>query len=254
ERLTRTNHIHLHCDLIFGLPGETLETILASFAEVFLLKPHELQLGFLKFLPGAPISEVIQSHEYQYQSSPPYEVISNKDLSAEQLIYLKKLAEVFDLFYNSKRFEFSIQHLLQTWEPVDLFDHLLSHMETQDLFYPSHSLDRQYRIFADAFTLHGDIEAMDFLKLDYLFHQKAYRLPAFMIDDSVSIPKNGKKTWEGDRRTPLIPFFHDIRLNNSNVQLNPSPQPIYYAIVHPEQRNGYIKRPFIERVGPQHST
>ena len=104
--LVRQNRVHLHCDLIFGLPGENLEDILASFTAVFALRPHELQLGFLKFLPGAPIRDLIEEHEYQYQSFPPYELVSHKNLPAEQTIYLKKFAEVFDMFYNSKRFGF----------------------------------------------------------------------------------------------------------------------------------------------------
>jgi len=57
ERLISSNLIHIHCDLIFGLPGETLDDVLNSFEEVCALRPHELQLGFLKFLPGAPIKK-----------------------------------------------------------------------------------------------------------------------------------------------------------------------------------------------------
>lgn len=241
DRLVRLNKVHLHADLIFGLPGETLEQILQSFTQIFALRPHELQLGFLKFLPGAPIKEVIESHQYQFQSFPPYEMISNKDLSADEVLYLKNFTEVFDLFYNSKRFEFSINHLLQKWSAVSLFNHLLKHMENQS--HSALSLDNQYQLFADAFSLKEECLALDLLKLDYLYHQKVYRLPFFM-------QQNGKtfKTWQGDRRTPLIPFQHDIQITGTQACLTPTPETAYYAVVHPEDQNSYITRPLIERV------
>ncbi len=243
DRLVRQDKVHLHTDLIFGLPGETLEQILHSFTQIFALRPHELQLGFLKFLPGAPIKEVIESHRYQFQSFPPYEMISNKDLSADEVLYLKNFTEVFDLFYNSKRFEFSINHLLRKWSAVPLFNHLLEHMENQS--HSALSLDNQYQLFADAFSLKENALALDLLKLDYLYHQKVYRLPYFMQQDN-----GGKtfKTWQGDRRTPLVPFQHEIQMAGAQACLTPSPETAYYAVVHSEGQNGYISRPLLERV------
>ncbi|SVE28686.1 uncharacterized protein METZ01_LOCUS481540, partial [marine metagenome] len=133
ERLISSNLIHIHCDLIFGLPGETLDDVLKSFEEVCMLRPHELQLGFLKFLPGAPIKNIITDYGYKYQSTPPYEFISNNDLSASQLNYLKKFEEVFDIFYNSKRFRFTVQRLLKKLPAVNIFNSLLEHMESNNL-------------------------------------------------------------------------------------------------------------------------
>lgn len=239
-RLVSRGKVHIHADLIFGLPGENLEQILDSFTRVFALKPHELQLGFLKFLPGAPIREVVESHAYQFQSFPPYEMVSNRDLSAGEVIHLKNFTEVFDLFYNSKRFEFSIDHLLRKWSPVDLFNRLLAFMEDQP--HSELSLDSQYRFFADAFSLNDDALSMDFLKLDYLYHQKVYRLPPFM--------QSGKqfKTWQEDRKTPLIPFQHEIQMAGSRASLTSVSEPLHYVIVHPEDRYGYITRPAIKRV------
>ena len=69
KKLLVQDRIHFHCDLIFGLPGENMDKILNSFREVISLRPHELQLGFLKFLPGAPIKDLISSHQYLYPVS-----------------------------------------------------------------------------------------------------------------------------------------------------------------------------------------
>lgn len=244
RRLVEQNRIHFHCDLIFGLPGETVEQMQRSFEEVLALRPHELQLGFLKFLPGAPIREVIESHRYRYQSTPPYELISNKDVTADQVIYLKKFTEVFDLFYNSKRFKFTIDHLLRTVTGKELFDRLLAYMEERNLIFRSHNLDEQYRIMLETFSLTEDPLALDLLKLDYLYAQRVYRLPAFLLNRGAL----KTKTWEKDRKTPVIPFNHEIQVHGPGVRLKPLPQPCYYAIAHPQENSGYLRRPTIHMI------
>lgn len=245
RELGRQNKIHCHCDLIFGLPGETLDQMLKSFEEVLALKPQELQLGFLKFLPGAPINAVIEKHGYQFQSTPPYELISNDDLSADEVIYLKKFTEVFDLFYNSQRFRFSLDHLFKTWEPVNLFNHLLEYMEEHDLLFQSHSLESQYKILFEVFSLGDGALEFDLLKLDYLFAQRVFHLPQFLIHRP---GKNGKfrpKTWQGDRKTPLVPFGHQIEWTGSGVEMTPVSGLHHYVIAHPNSGSGYIQQPAI---------
>ena len=151
HRLVEQGRVHIHCDLIFALPGGTLGDILKSFNNVLKVKPHEPQLGFLKFLPGTPIRDVIDSHQYRFQSRPPYEFIRNKDISAKETTYLKMFAEVFDIIYNSRRFKFSLDLLVQTRTPVEIFDGILQHMRDRHLLNFSQSLEDQYRIFFDVF-------------------------------------------------------------------------------------------------------
>ena len=248
QRLLEKNLIHIHCDLIFGLPGETLEQSLRSFAEVCRMNPHELQIGFLKFLPGAPIKNLIEKFDYQYQSHPPYEILSSKNLSPEQLNYLKKFSEVFDLFYNSKKFRFTLSRLLEEQDPVDVFDRLLNYMEKNGGFGKSLNLEDRYRTLSDAFGLERNSEHKDLLKLDYLYAQRVYRIPPFMKNGSAASIK--PKTWSGDKKTPVIPFNHEIKILGSRVHLSPSDQPLYYAVVHPENSEGYLHLPKVERVNP----
>ncbi|MFQ5672811.1 MAG: DUF4080 domain-containing protein [Nitrospinales bacterium] len=245
ENLVRENRVHVHCDLIFGLPDESFDGILQSFSTLVKLRPHELQLGFLKFLPGAPIRDLIETHEYRFQSFPPYEVVSHKGLSADQVIYLKKFAEVFDRFYNSKRFRFSIDRLLETWEPAKLFDRLLQYMETNDLFMRGLSLDRIYQVFFEVFDLGNDDLGADLLRLDYVYHQQVYRLPGFLQNRR---PKGARfKSWSGDRKSPLFLFMHEIQFMGNGVSLNPASKPLYYAFVHPQKKPGYLVQPTVVR-------
>ena len=241
--LGRQNKIHCHCDLIFGLPGETLEQILLSFKEVLALQPQELQLGFLKFLPGAPINAVAEKHGYQFQSTPPYELILSNDLSANEVIYLKKFTEVFDLFYNSKRFKFSLDHLFRTWDPVKLFNRLLEYMEERDLLFQSHSLENQYKILFEVFSLGDKALEFDLLKLDYLVAQRVFHLPRFLINRPGENGKLRPKTWQTDRKSLLVPFHHKIKWTGSRVEMTPASDPQHYVIAHPNGDSGYIQRP-----------
>ena len=244
KKLLIQDRIHFHCDLIFGLPGENMDKILTSFREVISLRPHELQLGFLKFLPGAPIKESISSHEYLYQSTPPYELISNKDLGPDEIDYLKKFADIFDRFYNSKRFRFSISYLLKNMDAVTLFDQLLKFHESRDLFMNPVALDRQYQIFHEAFFPGLASADKDILKLDYLYSQRAYRLPGFLSEKSIF----SGKTWREDRKTPIIPFKHQIEISGSKALLKSMEHPVYYAISHSDNGGGYFQRPVLNRI------
>lgn len=246
--LIQQDRVHLHCDLIFGLPGETLDELMESFTEVLKLKPHELQLGFLKFLPGAPIRDQIESHEYRYLSFPPYEFLSHKNLSADEVRFLKQFAETFDLFYNSKRFQFSLDHLFRSQPPEEVFKKLMAALEKGNRVLNALSLDHQYRIFAETFCLETDPLTWDLLQLDFLYHQRSFRLPGFMTARLASNGSSRTKTWDGDRKTMVVPFRHTLEWQGPDPKLTPSPSPVYYAVAHPEAANGYISRPRIERV------
>jgi radical SAM superfamily enzyme YgiQ (UPF0313 family) len=248
KALIQQDRVHLHCDLIFGLPGETLDELMASFTEVLKLKPHELQLGFLKFLPGAPIRDKIESHEYRFLSFPPYEFLSHKDLSAEEVRFLKQFNETFDLFYNSKRFQFSLDQLFQNQSPVEIFKQLMDALERENKVLNALSLDIQYRIFADTFCRDDDPLAWDLLQLDYLVHQRSYRLPGFMTERLATNGSSRLKTWDGDRKSMVVPFRHTLEWQGPEPKLTPSPNPVYYAVAHSEAASGYIARPRIERV------
>ncbi len=242
KQLVEQDRIHFHCDLIFGLPGETLEDIQQSFSRVMALRPHELQLGFLKFLPGAPINNLIEKEHYHYQSTPPYELISHQNLSAEEVLYLKEFEDIFDRYYNSKRFRFSIHYLLGKMDPVTLFNRLLEHHDSRGLLMNPVSLDEHYRIFRDTFYPVPTALEQDLLKLDYLYAQRSFRLPEILA------AKSPGKTWKKDRKTPVIPFDHEIEISGSQAILKVAANPVYYAIAHSQNGDGYFHRPTVNAV------
>ena len=121
KRLRETGNIHLHLDLIAGLPGETADEFGASLDWVYALRPHQLQLGFLKILPGTPILRQASDRNFRWQKEAPYEILQSDAMSFADLIHLKNISRVVELFYNSGLFERSLIWLASCWPRPFLF-------------------------------------------------------------------------------------------------------------------------------------
>ncbi len=100
--------IHLHLDLIAGLPYEDYFSFGRSFDEVFALQPHNLQLGFLKLLGGSPLYEEREKYGFRFQPDPPYEVLASDWISFGELLRLKTIEALVELYINSGRFAHTI--------------------------------------------------------------------------------------------------------------------------------------------------
>jgi radical SAM superfamily enzyme YgiQ (UPF0313 family) len=108
EKVISFNNIHLHVDLIAGLPYESYEKFSESFNRVYKLGSHHFQLGFLKLLRGSALREKAELHGIKYSSYPPYEIIKNNYMDAGEFMMLKDIAACLELFYNSGRFVTSL--------------------------------------------------------------------------------------------------------------------------------------------------
>lgn len=108
------NNIHIHTDLIAGLPFESLDSFKNTFNEAYNLKSHMLQLGFLKLLHGADFNAYTEQYKYNFTETPPYEVISNRWLSHEDLTIIYNCEIALDKLYNSGRFLFSLDYIIRT--------------------------------------------------------------------------------------------------------------------------------------------
>jgi hypothetical protein len=112
KELMSGNNIHLHLDLIIGLPYEDYWRFGQSFNDVYALKPHMLQIGFLKMLKGAGVRQMEKEHGYVYMYTAPYEVLANRYLSYEEICQLKIFEDIFEQTYNSGRFRYTFEFLI----------------------------------------------------------------------------------------------------------------------------------------------
>lgn len=118
--LRDNTNAHIHADLIFGLPGETLETFKQSFNELYHCRPHEIQLGILKRLKGSPIIRHTQDFDLRFNPLPPFNILSTDRVSFSVMQSVNRFARYWDMIGNSGRFKHSISHILSD-EPFDDF-------------------------------------------------------------------------------------------------------------------------------------
>ncbi len=110
-RVNAGGNIHQHLDLIAGLPYEDYDSFHQSFNDVYSMEPEQLQLGFLKVLKGSAMEEQADEYGVLYREETPYEVLSTKWLSYDDVIRLKQIEEMVELFYNSGQFSYTIRFL-----------------------------------------------------------------------------------------------------------------------------------------------
>jgi len=114
RKLRALGNIHIHLDLIAGLPKEDFRSFMCSFDDVYRLKPHQLQLGFLKMLKGSGIRQNAGKYGYGYRDYPPYEVLYSDSMSFDEILVLKGIEDLVDRYYNSGRFQVSLEYLTET--------------------------------------------------------------------------------------------------------------------------------------------
>ena len=110
----------IHADLVAGLPFSTWQTFKQDFDKLMSVYPHELQLGILKRLRGAPIDRHTHDLAMIYSKYPPYEIMQNKDMSYDELQKIKRIARYLDIFYNSGNFSCAVKLLLKS--KISVFD------------------------------------------------------------------------------------------------------------------------------------
>ncbi|MDD6201343.1 MAG: B12-binding domain-containing radical SAM protein [Lachnospiraceae bacterium] len=129
-KLGEKENIHRHLDLIAGLPYEDYESFHQSFNDVYNMHPQQLQLGFLKVLKGADMEKQAQEYGIVYRKQPPYEVLYTKWLDFAEMIRLKRIEEMVELFYNSGQFATTIRFMEQFYkDPFLMYEELAEYYE-----------------------------------------------------------------------------------------------------------------------------
>ena len=147
ETINSWHNIHQHLDLIAGLPHEDLSSFRKSFNEVYDMEPEQLQLGFLKVLKGSYMEEMIPACELLYSSSPPYEVLSTRWLSYGDILELKAVEEMVEVYYNSRQFTCTLEQLRQEFDtPYEMFLDLAGFYQKKGYGGVNHSRLARYEI------------------------------------------------------------------------------------------------------------
>ncbi len=132
KKIKRNGNIHLHLDLIAGLPYEDYETFKKSFNDAYSAC-EQLQLGFLKMLHGTALRRDADKHGYKFSAEPPYTVLKNKWISYSEIRKLDAIADLLERYSNSGHFKICLEYAISFAEsPFDFFDGLLDHISKND--------------------------------------------------------------------------------------------------------------------------
>lgn len=147
DRVNAGLNIHQHLDLIAGLPYEGYESFRTSFNEVYSMRPNQLQLGFLKVLKGSAMYEFSKQGSITYKNKAPYEVLFTDWLSYDEVLQLKQVEDMVEVYHNSGQFMYSIQYLEHFFEtPFDFYQEIGRYYEEQGLNSMSHTRMSRYDI------------------------------------------------------------------------------------------------------------
>lgn len=162
QRIHEGKNIHQHLDLIAGLPYEDLERFKQSFNDVYALKPEQFQLGFLKVLKGSYMREKAEDYGLVYQPEPPYEVMATRWLSYDDILVLKGVEEMVEVYYNSRQFENSLDWLEGHFPSAfAMYEQMAQYYEAKGLSGVSHSRMARYEILLEFVKEKLNIEETD---------------------------------------------------------------------------------------------
>lgn len=189
--IREAGNVHQHLDLIAGLPFEDIQSFAKSFNEVYALKPEQLQLGFLKVLKGSCMEERKAQYELKYKDKPPYEVLCTKWLSYEDILRLKGIEEMVEVYYNSGQFSRSLEMLEGNFEsPFDMYDRLYEYYEDKGHHMVSHSRVSRYEILlqfvTETVSEAKQVYYRELLTYDYYLRENAKTRPGFAGEYKVS--------------------------------------------------------------------
>ena len=186
EQIHSFGNIHQHLDLIAGLPYEGYESFHKSFCDVYALRPEQFQLGFLKVLKGSHMMEMTGEYQILYKDREPYEVLSTAWLTYGEILGLKMVESMVEVYYNSGQFKHTLVFLEQYFEdPFRMYEALGRFYEKKGYSEISHSRMRRYEILMEFAGEQKEIpsEALsDVMLLDLYLRENLKSRPSFASD------------------------------------------------------------------------
>ena len=186
DRIHSFGNIHQHLDLIAGLPYEGYDSFHKSFCDVYALHPEQFQLGFLKVLKGSHMMEMTGEYQIFYKDREPYEVLSTAWLTYGEILRLKMVESMVEVYYNSGQFKNTLVFLEKYFDdPFQMYEALGRFYEKKGYSEISHSRMRRYEILMEFAGEQKEIplEALsDVMLLDLYLRENLKSRPSFASD------------------------------------------------------------------------
>ena len=186
NRVHSFRNIHQHLDLIAGLPYEDYDTFHQSFNDVYQMKPDQLQLGFLKVLKGSLMQKEAEVYGIVYKEKEPYEVLSTNWLTYGEVLKLKMVESMVEVYYNSGQFWHTLEYLVPfEKDAFTFYEKLGSFYEKKGYSEISHSRMRRYEILLEYLKEETDVPtevAAQKMLYDLYLREKLKKRPVFAPD------------------------------------------------------------------------
>lgn len=213
--LKAAHNVHIHLDLIAGLPYEDYDSFARSFDDVYAMEPEQLQLGFLKVLKGSYMAEMAESYGLVYTDYAPYEVLYTNWLSFTEICRLKRIEEMVEIYYNSGQFAHSLPVMIADFGQgaFAFYEALADFYEEQGFFVETPSRIYRYQaLLSFAKSIHPECQELykELLLFDLYVRENLKSRPDFAPDlhDLQPVIHAFYKKEESERR--YLPHLSEI--------------------------------------------
>ena len=238
-------NIHQHLDLIAGLPYENYERFGCSFDDLYAHEPDQLQLGFLKVLKGTMMEEEVKKYSILYRNQPPYEVLGTKWLSYDEIILLKGVEELVELYYNSGQYTLTLKYAVPFFEsPFRFYEMFSAWYRGKSYHKLNHNRLEKYNILREFLREHIDENEWDTLDeimlYDMYLRENVKGRPAWAKDTA-----QYKKEWKAlyrEQGEKLFPEDVQAGIYDSKRAANQSHIEVFEINIKKFEQSGQVEK------------
>ena len=238
-------NIHQHLDLIAGLPYENYERFGCSFDDLYAHEPDQLQLGFLKVLKGTMMEEEVKKYSILYRNQPPYEVLGSKWLSYDEIILLKGVEELVELYYNSGQYTLTLKYAVPFFEsPFRFYEMFSAWYRGKGYHKLNHNRLEKYNILREFLREHIDENEWDTLDeimlYDMYLRENVKGRPAWAKDTA-----QYKKEWKAlyrEQGEKLFPEDVQAGIYDSKRAANQSHIEVFEINIKKFEQSGQVEK------------
>ena len=245
DRVHKLGNIHQHLDLIAGLPYENYERFGCSFDDLYAHEPDQLQLGFLKVLKGTMMEEEVKKYSILYRNQPPYEVLGTKWLSYDEIILLKGVEELVELYYNSGQYTLTLKYAVPFFEsPFRFYEMFSAWYRGKGYHKLNHNRLEKYNILREFLREHIDEHEWDTLDeimlYDMYLRENVKGRPAWAKDTA-----QYKKEWKAlyrEQGEKLFPEDVQAGIYDSKRAANQSHIEVFEINIKKFEQSGQVEK------------